>query len=219
MSTTTELQISLESHLVQALIPVQDFHPELNPFLSEPRPATIPYSQLAAVSRWSRTEAGQAALESYALLPSAYSMLSLLAGTTTSPNRRFPDYIPPKEPDLVEAERIHERKAITTIINGLLSVGGSGVAAWWASAKTGWRDEWRVLFSLFVGLVVAISETVLYLLWQSRRSNVSRNRSSRMSAKHKRSDGDTHRAVAAVQSSESPKIVGLRQRAVQSNSS
>lgn len=35
-----------------------------------------------------------------------------------------------------------ERKAITTIINGVLSVIGSGAAAWLGSEKTFWKQEW-----------------------------------------------------------------------------
>ena len=35
-----------------------------------------------------------------------------------------------------------ERQAITSLVNALLSVIGSGFAAWWAAGKTGWKYEW-----------------------------------------------------------------------------
>ena len=74
--------------------------------------------------------------------PHDYSMVSLLAGTTSSPEGKFGTYIPPKEPEQIEAERANERKSITALLNALLSIGGVGFAAWWAADKTGWRNEW-----------------------------------------------------------------------------
>jgi hypothetical protein len=75
-------------------------------------------------------------------------MVSLLAGTTTSPERKFGAYTPAKEPEELEAEKKKERKAITALLNALLSIGGSGVATWWAADKTGWQNEW-VRISVF----------------------------------------------------------------------
>lgn len=152
-----ELNVSLEPHLIQALIPLLPLLPsslatELSPYLStetlnkksSPTTSTIPYNLLHSISHWSRTSPGISTLHSASppLEVHDYSMIALLAGTTTSPERKFASYVPPKEPEDVEKERARERKAITTLVNGLLSVGGSGAAAWWASASTGWRDEW-----------------------------------------------------------------------------
>ena len=74
--------------------------------------------------------------------PHDYSMISLLAGTTSSPEGKFGVYVPPKGPEQIEAERLDQRKSITTLINALLSIGGVAFAAWWAADKTGWKNEW-----------------------------------------------------------------------------
>lgn len=153
---TPELNISLESHLVEALRPLLPLLPEstaknLEVYLSDPKPLTIPYSLLQAISQWSRSSSGRAHLVSCSPLldPAAYSMVSLLAGTTTSPERKFGAYVPPMDSQDVEAESRRERKAITTLINALLSIGGSGAAAWWGSEKAGWRAEWVQIYRLF----------------------------------------------------------------------
>ncbi|KAK7031395.1 hypothetical protein R3P38DRAFT_3352642 [Favolaschia claudopus] len=169
------LNISLEPHLRENLISLppllpSDLAEELKSYLSEPAPPTVPYSLLQSISQWSRTPAGQAALESASLELQSYSMVALLAGTVSSPERKFPLYVPEKSPEEVQALRVAERKAITALLNSLLSILGSGFAAWWAAGQTGWKREWQVLFSLFVAAVVAISEAVLYLIWTSRRS-------------------------------------------------
>lgn len=69
-------------------------------------------------------------------------MIALLAGSTTSPERKFADYVPPKDPEVVQTEKMKERKTITALLNALLSIVGSGLAAWWAADKTGWKNEW-----------------------------------------------------------------------------
>ncbi|KAF9462933.1 hypothetical protein BDZ94DRAFT_1165080 [Collybia nuda] len=195
------LHISLEAHLVDVLRPLPPIVPvelaeSLTPYLVSVRPTTIPYSVLHTVSKWSRTTHGLEKLCTHSppLEPSQYSMISLLAGTTTSPERKFGTYTPAKEPREMEAERRREKKAITTLLNAMFSIGGSGFATWWAADKTGWKNEWKVLLSLFVAVVVAVSETVLYIIWQSRRSS-SKLRSIRpelSSSKHKKDDGDTY---------------------------
>jgi hypothetical protein len=134
-----ELNISLEPHLAQSLEPIVPLLTDKNIDL---RAATIPYSTLLSVSQWARTSAGTKALCSCSLDPGSYSMVALLAGTTTSPERYFGKYIPPPEPHEVQAEKARERKAITTLINGVVSVIGSGFAAYWASDKAAWRSEW-----------------------------------------------------------------------------
>ncbi|KAF8196743.1 hypothetical protein K438DRAFT_1672933 [Mycena galopus ATCC 62051] len=208
------LNISLETHLLEILTPLSPLLPselasELNQYISEPVPPTMPYIFLQSISQWSRTPAGQATLLSASLEPQSYSMVALLAGSVTSPERRFPTYVPEKSPEEVEALKVAERKAITYLLNALLSVIGSGFAAWWAAGKTGWKNEWQVLFSLFVAAVVAISEAVLYLIWDSRRSQTRTPRKLKVSAKRK-DDGpviDASRIEYGI-----PR--GLRQRAV-----
>ncbi|KAJ3720948.1 hypothetical protein C8R42DRAFT_581609 [Lentinula raphanica] len=171
-SVLSNVNISLETHLISALkplLPILDpaLSTQLSQYLSKPTDI-IPYDLLLSVSRWSRSPEGSRVLRASSLDPKTYSMIALLAGTTTSPERKFGPYQPPQEPEQAAAQKNRERKAITTIINGVLSVIGSGAAAWIGSERTSWRQEWRVLFAFFVAAIVAISETVLYILWQSR---------------------------------------------------
>ncbi|KAJ3732030.1 hypothetical protein DFJ43DRAFT_328202 [Lentinula guzmanii] len=176
-SVLPNVNVSLENHLIsllEPLIPITDsaLSTQLAQYLSEPKDI-IPYDILLSVSRWSRSPAGSNVLRACSppIDAHSYSMIALLAGTTTSPERKFGPYQPPQEPEQLGAQKKRERKAITTMINGVLSVIGSGAAAWIGSERTNWRQEWRVLFALFVAFVVAISETVLYILWQSRSSS------------------------------------------------
>ncbi|KAJ3893331.1 hypothetical protein GG344DRAFT_15405, partial [Lentinula edodes] len=171
------VNVSLETHLVSALEPLlfitdASLSTRLAQHLSDPM-GIIPYDILLSVSRWSRSATGSSALRACSppLDPNSYTMIALLAGTTTSPERKFGPYQPPQEPERLVAQEKRERKAITTIINGVLSIIGSGAAAWIGSERTNWRQEWRVLFALFVAVIVAISETALYIIWQSRSSS------------------------------------------------
>ena len=146
MSTTT-INISLETHLFHGLKLISAILPDhltndLAQYLVDPPPLTIPYKTLSAISQWTRSADGQKALQAHSMKPHDYSMISLLAGTTSSPEGKFGSYIPPKEPEDIEAERVNERKAITALINALLSIGGVAFAAWWAADKAGWRNEW-----------------------------------------------------------------------------
>lgn len=141
------INISLETHLLHGLKLISPVLPDhltndLAQHLVEPPPRTIPYETLFAISQWARTADGQKALQAHSMKPHDYSMISLLAGTTSSPEGKFGTYIPPKEPEQVGAERANERKSITALINALLSIGGVAFAAWWAADKTGWRNEW-----------------------------------------------------------------------------
>ncbi|KAF7356870.1 hypothetical protein MVEN_01022800 [Mycena venus] len=140
-------------------------------------------------------------------------MVALLAGSVTSPERKFPPYVPPKSPEEAAALKMAERKAITYLLNALLSIVGSGFAAWWAAGKTGWKNEWQVLFSLFVAAVVAISEAVLYLIYDLRRSETRPRRKLKASAK-RRDDGQ----VIDASRVEHGMLRGLRQRPVKANS-
>ncbi|GLB41723.1 putative endoplasmic reticulum-based factor for assembly of V-ATPase [Lyophyllum shimeji] len=172
-----DLKISLESHLLDTLRPLEAIIPSdlaktLSSYTCSSPPPTIPYSVLQSVSQWARTT-GLDALHSQSppLDPHAYSMISLLAGTTTSPERKFGAYVPPKGLDEMEAAKAAERKSITALLNALLSIFGCAFAVWWAADRLGWKNEWRVLLALFVAIVIAVTEAILYLLWQSRRSS------------------------------------------------
>ncbi|KDR80570.1 hypothetical protein GALMADRAFT_222168 [Galerina marginata CBS 339.88] len=190
--STPDINISLEPHLAVSL---RDLYPllpqetaqELAQYLAHPLPPLIPYKIILKISQWARSDGAEKALKSRSLDPHAYSMIALLAGTMTSPDRKFGDYVPPKEPEEIEADRIRERKDITYLINALLSIACVGFAAWWAADKTGWANEWRVLFALFAAIVVAVSEAGLYLIVQSRRSKTNVPRKTR-SARHKKVD-------------------------------
>lgn len=68
-------------------------------------------------------------------------MVSLLAGTRTSPEKKFPAYVA-ENPEAERKQAADDRKAVSTVINGTLSVAGTGFATWWASEYTGLRLEW-----------------------------------------------------------------------------
>ncbi|KZS99694.1 uncharacterized protein LAESUDRAFT_765270 [Laetiporus sulphureus 93-53] len=111
---------------------------------------TIPYPLLASIASWARSADGERALRENdpPLQPSDYSMISLLA-----------------------AQRdLSDRRMVTAVINALLSIGGAGVATWWAAGRLAWKDEWKVLLALFVAIVVATSEAILYMIWDARRT-------------------------------------------------
>jgi len=148
MSTsTTDINVSLEPHLAHSLREIYPLLPttsaqDLERYLGDPLPSIIPYRVLYTISQWARSEPAQNLLKSKALDCHDYSMIALLAGTTTSPERKFGRYIPPKEPEEIEAYKIQERKSITALLNALLSIAGVAFAAWWAADKTGWNNEW-----------------------------------------------------------------------------
>ena len=144
-SQKDELNVSLEHHLLEALSPLPNLLPddlaaELSTYISPPS-SVIPYSMLLKISRWSRSPAGLEALERSSSDPQSYAMVSLLAGTRTSPEKKFPAYVA-KDPE-VESRRVaNERKAVSTVVNGVLSVAGTGFATWRASEHTGLQLEW-----------------------------------------------------------------------------
>jgi TMEM199 family protein len=172
---STDINISLEAHLLHGLNLVSPILPEhltsnLAQYLVSPPPLTIPYKTLFAISQWTRTIEGQKALLAHSMKPHDYSMISLLAGTTSSPEGKFGTYIPPKEPEQIEAERVNERKSITALMNALLSIGGVAFAVWWAADKTGWRNEWVRSYSHFLNMfsfLLDVSESFSHYLQQS----------------------------------------------------
>ena len=80
-------------------------------------------------------------------------MVALLAGTRTSPERVFPPVDPSltlqNDPLEIRRRELSDRRAVTALLNALLSIAGAGVATWWAADRLGWRNEWvRLLFHL-----------------------------------------------------------------------
>ena len=186
------LNVSLEPHLLDALNNVLPILPEFIALSLQislrDQQSHIPYSIILDISKWSRTDQAHQALAQKNLVPASYSIVALLAGTLSSPERNFGSYVPPKEPDQVAVQQARERKAITALANSLLSVVGVGVGAYWASDKAGWKNEWvcplfqilfdmilicckRTLFALSCAILVAISEAALFLIWQWRSSD------------------------------------------------
>lgn len=65
-------------------------------------------------------------------------MISLLAGSITSPKAILGAYTPP--PTALETRRaaVRDRRAVIALINALFSIIGVGVAVWRASNTTDW---------------------------------------------------------------------------------
>jgi hypothetical protein len=151
MSNDCDLPISLNPHLCRLLEQLPPLLPanlrdQLTPCLSRaqkqiqhdkgyPQP-TVPYALLLALSRWSRIPNALPP----PLDPAQYSMLNLLAGSTTSPNTKFPPLAPPQGAQERNRKR-EERRAIIALVNAVVSIVGSGVAGWWVSAPKGWSVE------------------------------------------------------------------------------
>ncbi|KAJ3571909.1 hypothetical protein NP233_g3433 [Leucocoprinus birnbaumii] len=195
----SKLNVSLESHLVEKLKPLSDLLPpalaeELKPYVPDATKDVIPYSTLLAISQWSRTTEGKKKLSKRTPLDSSdYMMVSLLAGTTTSPERNYGSYVPPPEPEELAARQKRERQEITAILNGLLSIFGVGFATWWAGDKLHWKNHWRVLLALASALIVAVAESGLFIIWRSRQSSSGtriKSRSKAPGARHKKDDND-----------------------------
>ncbi|KZP01628.1 hypothetical protein CALVIDRAFT_594331 [Calocera viscosa TUFC12733] len=180
--------VSLPEHLRQTLLallevpppPVltEDLAAQLRPYVTPPRadpasPArprpTIPYSLLSQVSKHVRSPRCRPALEAHEIDPREYEMISLLAGVKTITTATAD---PPRATDTARKNAARQwaedRRALSAVVNGLFSVGGVGFAAWYAAGSAGYREEWRALLGLLAGLVVAVSEGVLFVIWQDR---------------------------------------------------
>ncbi|KAI0031269.1 hypothetical protein K488DRAFT_38916, partial [Vararia minispora EC-137] len=174
----SDVEVSLEPQLVESLVQISTLLPSslaslLAPHLSPSghpgsMAPTIPYSVLLDISKWTRTDEGGVALHRHSpsLSPASYSMITLLAGTRTSPNRVFPPAPPLPAADM--RREVNDRRVIAAVINALVSIVGAGVAAWYAAHSVGWRDEWKIIVALLVSTAVAVSEFALYLIWESR---------------------------------------------------
>jgi hypothetical protein len=144
MASKFDLTVSLESHLAESLTPlVPILPPKLRENLSsELTQSEMRYALLSEISQWSRSEEGAAALNAISLNPLSYTMSSLLAGTRTSPSKRFPKPSVPLSAEEAAQQEWSDRKALTAVVNSILSISCSGGAAWWAADKSGWKDEW-----------------------------------------------------------------------------
>ncbi|PCH38786.1 hypothetical protein WOLCODRAFT_136437 [Wolfiporia cocos MD-104 SS10] len=231
MPATQDLNVSLEAHLTDTLRPLLNLVPaplstQLNATLSghddeqSSSLKLIPYSLLSSVSAWARSAEGMAALASHEppLHVSDYTMIALLAGTRTSPERNFPDAPVRRTPEEEAQKSASDRRAITALLNALLSILGSGGATWWAAGRLAWKEEWKVLLALFVAIVVAVSEAVLYLIWDSRRSRPPASRgtpraalSARIAERLKKTDGSAsaaHEPGPSVKEGEDGPVTG-----------
>ena len=157
-TTDSELNVSFEPHLVDALRPLvlllpDDLSSKLMVALAaydspsssqKPNvPSLIPFSLLSGISSWARSSMAASKLSSQnpPLDPLGYSMVALLAGTKTSPERKFPDVLRVSHDAELQRAR-SDRRAIVALLNALLSVIGSGVATWWATQRLSWENEW-----------------------------------------------------------------------------
>ncbi|KAI9461488.1 hypothetical protein HD554DRAFT_2206739 [Boletus coccyginus] len=177
-----KLNVSLEPHLREALAALLLILPaetsqQLASRLSSETKATvlgqlIPYELILSISRWCQTTDGKAALQTCSppLDSQSYTMVSLLAGTRTSPEKHFPPYTA-KDPEEDQRLQTRDRKATATLVNAVLSVVATGVATWWASEYTRMQLEWRALSAVCAALVVAFAEIVLYIIWDSRQTS------------------------------------------------
>ena len=145
ISSNSDITVSLEDHLRESLLSLVPILPtELKDSLvADLDGKEIHYSHLLNISRWTRTEDGRTALQSQSLSSNSYLMISLLGGTRTAPSSKPPPcraFVPPE--DYYSSREFNDRKALTAVLNGILSVLCSGGAAWWAADKSGWKDEW-----------------------------------------------------------------------------
>ncbi|KAF7770489.1 hypothetical protein Agabi119p4_6463 [Agaricus bisporus var. burnettii] len=189
---TDDLNVSLEPHLLDVLRPLASLlPPPINDQLqSSISGDTIPVSLLRAISQWSSSPDGKDRLRAHdqSLNPSSYSMVSLLAGVKTSPERKFGTYNPPSEPEELAQRQKRERKEITALLNALLSIFAAGFAVWWAADLLYWKPQWRVLLALATSLVVAIAEGGLFIIWRSRLPSSHKSRQRSIQARHKKND-------------------------------
>ncbi|KAG9122337.1 hypothetical protein FRC07_001341 [Ceratobasidium sp. 392] len=124
--------------------------------------------------------------------PNSYSLIPLLSGTTFAPSSKPPPVTP------APVESSHDRREITALLNGMLSVVGVGFAAWWAAGNIHWRNETRVLLALAASVIVAATEGILYAIWSDRREKRQQARRNRLKKKPRPADVETVRAIEAT---------------------
>lgn len=142
--STSNLTVSLEPHLSESLQSIKENLPDdvRKELVQELSQTEVHYSLLLRISQWARTEAGTKALKTTNLQSGDLQMVSLLAGTRTSPSSKLPPYIPPESDELRMQRESDERRALAFVINGFLSVICAGGSTWWAANKAGWKPEW-----------------------------------------------------------------------------
>ncbi|KAG9075895.1 hypothetical protein FRC06_009821 [Ceratobasidium sp. 370] len=119
-------------------------------------------------------------------------LIPLLAGTTFAPSSKPPPVPPP------QLDPSHDRRAITALLNGMLSVVGVGFAAWWAAGNVHWGNENRVLLALAASIVVAAAEGILYAIWSDRQEKKQRSKRNRLKKRPKPADVETMRVIEAT---------------------
>jgi hypothetical protein len=251
------LAVSLETHLLDRLRAVRSTLPrELGEQVAEYTTShvgasspvetrSIPHALLHNVSRWARSAEGTRELEARGLDVKDYSMIALLAGTKTSPEKHFPTPVGgwPTIAQMRAQERkreITERQAIANVINALVSIGGCAAAVWYAAGVAGWQNEWvskdspclvlletlicsqRVLLAMLAAFVVAVAEAALYIIWTSYSTPSSRDRKrglqpekDDLSTESALLEGEDVSASGGSTTSALRNVAGLRQRATE----
>ncbi|WRT70290.1 uncharacterized protein IL334_007288 [Kwoniella shivajii] len=148
---------------------------------------TIPHETLESLSRWASSDSGRRALGSNGLDRSRYSIISLLVGTEVyipfnelermrlaengsldRPNPYLPSYLSPNNPTTLGSsnglgsEFRSLSKSISTILNILFSIFGSGAAVYVASTTgAGYSREISILLAVLTGFIVGIADAIL----------------------------------------------------------
>ncbi|WVF73033.1 hypothetical protein IAT40_007851 [Kwoniella sp. CBS 6097] len=141
---------------------------------------TIPLDLVERLSRWCSTDTGRDSLKANNLDPVRYSDISLMAGTEVyippselerlraaenpdKPNPFLPSYFSPVQPSIGSEYRALT-KQLTTAINIVFSIVGSGAAVYVASTTgAGYTRETAVLLAVLTGVVVGLAD--MGLLW------------------------------------------------------
>ncbi|KAF8605986.1 hypothetical protein BDV93DRAFT_33744 [Ceratobasidium sp. AG-I] len=184
--------ISVPEYLWETLLPLTTLAvepPELLELLQkhikpkiEDTSTEIPYDLITSISKWSASDEGAKTLKDAGIDTGSYSLIPLLAGTTFAPSSK-----PPPKPEPIP-DSSQDRREITALINGMLSVVGVGFAVWWAAGNVHWRNENRVLLALLASIVVAASEGILYTIWSSRKEKNRQLRQKRLEARRAKLD-------------------------------
>ncbi|KAG8726295.1 hypothetical protein FRC12_023534 [Ceratobasidium sp. 428] len=194
--------VSVPEHLWETLLPLtsldvqptellEQLRKHIKPKLEDTSPE-IPYDIITGVSKWSHSDKGTKTLKEEGIDPNSYLLIPLLAGTTFAPSSKPPPVSPP------QPESSHDRREITALLNGMLSVVGVGFAAWWAAGNVHWRNENRVLLALAASILVAATEAILYAIWSDRREKRQQAKRNRLKKKPKPSDVEMIQAIEAA---------------------
>ncbi|WVR00215.1 hypothetical protein IAU59_007357 [Kwoniella sp. CBS 9459] len=146
---------------------------------------TISLEVIERLSRWCSTEEGRRSLEGNNLDLAKYNLISLLAGTEVyippaelerlgaaenpdKPNPYLPSYFSPVQPS-IGSEYRSMTKQLTTALNIIFSIVGSGAAVYVASTSgAGYTRETAVLLAVLTGVVVGFADLVLVTIFSQR---------------------------------------------------